>query len=92
MFRLQIFETIKSSGKESTLDKLVGVGGNIDAEELGLSEGDLQELARNVNYVFHCAATLDFEASLKTTVDINLLGTRRIVQLCKRLQELRVSV
>lgn len=60
-------------------------------ENLGLSSEDETKLVDNVNFVFHSAATLDFEASLKTTVDINLLGTRRIVNLCKKIKNLRVS-
>lgn len=80
------------SGKSSALDRLVALGGNIDADNLGLSEQDQQTVFSNVNYVFHCAATLDFEASLKTTVEINLLGTRRIVELCKKIQHLKVRI
>ncbi|KAG8272118.1 hypothetical protein J6590_049160, partial [Homalodisca vitripennis] len=84
-----IFETLINKEKASALSKLVAVEGNIDADQIGLSEQDLQTVISNVNYVFHCAATLDFEASLKTTVEINLLGTRRIVELCKKMQNLK---
>lgn len=79
------------SGRDSALDKLVALEGNIDADNLGLSQQDQQTVISNVNYVFHCAATLDFEASLKTTVQINLLGTRRVVELCKKIQHLKVQ-
>lgn len=78
------------SGQSSALDKLVALEGNIDADNLGLSQQDQQAMYSNVNYVFHCAATLDFEASLKTTVEVNLLGTRRVVELCKKMQHLKV--
>uniref|UniRef100_A0A1B6GGU4 Fatty acyl-CoA reductase n=1 Tax=Cuerna arida TaxID=1464854 RepID=A0A1B6GGU4_9HEMI len=87
-----IFETLINKEKASALSKLVALEGNIDADQIGLSEQDLQTVISNVNYVFHCAATLDFEASLKTTVEINLLGTRRIVELCKKIQNLKVLV
>lgn len=89
---LQIFEVLVKSGQSSALDRLIALGGNIDADNLGLSEQDQQTVFSNVNYVFHCAATLDFEASLKTTVEINLLGTRRIVELCKKVQHLKVRI
>lgn len=89
---LQIFETLTTQGKQSALDKLKAVEGNIDADNLGLSADDQATLISEVNFVFHCAATLDFEASLKTTVEVNLLGTRRIIELCKRIENLKVCL
>lgn len=47
-------------------------------------------LQDKVQVAFHCAATLDFEANLRTTVDVNLLGTRRIVELCSGMSKLKV--
>lgn len=49
-------------------------------------------LIDNVNVVFHSAATLDFEATLKPTVEINLLGTRRVMQLCQQIKNLKSVV
>lgn len=68
----------------------MAVAGDVGEENLGLSEEDKQLLRDNVNIVFHSAATLDFEASLKTTVNINLLGTRRVVGLCKTITNFKV--
>jgi fatty acyl-CoA reductase len=71
--------------------KLVAVSGDVGEENLGLSPDDRRLLTENVDVVFHSAATLDFEASLRPTVTINLLGTRRVVQLCKEAAHLKVS-
>lgn len=65
--------------------------GDIAEENLGLSDDDLKMLHDNVNIVVHCAATLDFETDLKTAVSINLMGTKRIVELCKEIRNLQVS-
>jgi fatty acyl-CoA reductase len=72
--------------------KLVAVSGDVGEENLGLSPDDRRLLTENVDVVFHSAATLDFEATLRPTVTINLLGTRRVVQLCKEAAHLKVSV
>lgn len=47
-------------------------------------------LCDKVNIVVHCAASLDFETDLKTAVNINLLGTKRVVKLCKQITNLKV--
>lgn len=71
--------------------KLVAVAGDVGEDNLGLSPADRRILTENVNVVFHSAATLDFEATLRPGVSINLLGTRRVVQLCKEISHLEVG-
>ena len=71
--------------------KLVAVSGDVEEENLGLSPADRRLVTENVDVVFHSAATLDFEATLRPTVTINLLGTRRVVQLCKDAAHLKVG-
>ncbi|XP_022194518.1 putative fatty acyl-CoA reductase CG8306 isoform X2 [Nilaparvata lugens] len=53
---------------------------------------DRIEMKHKVNFIFHSAATLDFEASLKTTVEINLLGTKRVAELSKEMPNLKAFV
>jgi fatty acyl-CoA reductase len=71
--------------------KLVAVVGDVGEDNLGLSPADRRILTENVNIVFHSAATLDFEATLRPGVNINLLGTRRVVQLSKEISHLEVD-
>jgi len=85
-----IFETLKSTN--NNLEKLKGVAGNLEEDNLGLSPDMLAVVTNTVEYVFHCAATLDFEASLKTTVEVNVLGTKNIVELCKKMDKLKALV
>ncbi|KOB69039.1 Fatty acyl reductase, partial [Operophtera brumata] len=70
--------------------KLVPVSGDVGEEGLGLSPADRQTLVDNVNVVIHSAATLDFQDNLRPTVSINLLGTRRVMDLCKQIKDLKV--
>lgn len=55
-------------------EKVKPLAGDVGQDGLGLSSTDREMLVQKVNVIFHSAATLDFGDSLKTTVDINLLG------------------
>lgn len=76
----QIFERVKV------------VAGDVGQDNLGLSPADRDLITQNANVIVHSAATLDFGDTLKTTVDINLLGTRRITELAKECNNLKVLV
>ena len=60
--------------------------------ELGLSSTDQKTLEDNVSIVFHAAATVKFDEALKLSVAMNLLGTKRLVQLCHKMKKLDVSI
>ncbi|KAK9507894.1 hypothetical protein O3M35_007658 [Rhynocoris fuscipes] len=84
-----IFSVLREEKGSDVFNKLSGVSGDVGEANLGLSDSDRQTLIDNVNIVFHSAATLDFEADLRTTVQINLQGTRRIIELCKNIKNLK---
>lgn len=83
-----VFSVLLEQTKPDIFKKLFAVAGDVGEDNLGLSEADRKMLASNVNVVIHSAATLDFQASLKPTVLINLLGTRRVMQLCQEIKNL----
>ncbi|XP_050526582.1 putative fatty acyl-CoA reductase CG8306 [Daktulosphaira vitifoliae] len=84
-----VFETLKNTeGGPVLLNKLIPISGDISAEKLGLSDEDEKMLCDNINIVVHCAATLDFETDLLTAININLMGTKRIVDLSKKIKKL----
>lgn len=65
------------------------MAGDVGEDNLGLSPEDRKNLTDNVNVIFHSAATLDFAETLKSTVKINLLGTRRMLELAKECRNLK---
>ncbi|XP_045457933.1 putative fatty acyl-CoA reductase CG8306 [Melitaea cinxia] len=87
-----VFEKLLETESKDIFKKLVPVAGDVGSENLGLNTEDRQMLIDNVNVVIHSAATLDFEESLKPTVNINVLGTRRVMSLCQELKNLTVMV
>lgn len=81
--------------KEASPDifqKLVPIQGDVSDENLGISPADRKTLIDNVNVVIHSAATLDFHEPLLPTVNTNLLGTRRIMELCSQAHNLTSMV
>jgi fatty acyl-CoA reductase len=71
-----IFDRIRAD-KPEVLDKLVCVNGDVAQPHLGLSEKDIHELVHNVNIVFHVAATVRFNESLRDAANLNTLGKLR---------------
>jgi len=74
------------------LHKIVPILGDITEPELGISNADQNILIEEVSVVFHSAATVKFDEALKLSVTINMLGTRRLVELCHKMRQLEVSL
>ncbi|XP_015602011.1 putative fatty acyl-CoA reductase CG8306 [Cephus cinctus] len=87
-----VFEELKKVKGDEPFKKVIAVAGDVGEENLGLSASDRLTLVEKVQIVFHSAATLDFDADLKLTVNINLLGTRRVVQLCQEMRDFKALV
>lgn len=88
---MQVFDKLREEKSDSVFANIVVLAGDVGEDDLGLSDADKSTVINNVNVVYHCAATLDFEADLPTNVNINLKGTKRILQLCSQLKKCDVS-
>ncbi|XP_063978996.1 putative fatty acyl-CoA reductase CG5065 [Diachasmimorpha longicaudata] len=65
---------------------------DLTAENLGLSDSDRDVLLSECSHVFHSAAFISFAANLSSAVRINLLSTRHLLELTKRMPKLRSMV
>ena len=72
----------------SVVNKVHPVEGDVSLADLGLSPADRNILIKNVNIVFHVAATVRFNDPLNVAVNTNTKGTARIMELCKELKHL----
>lgn len=77
---------------DKVFSKLIPVIGDVSEESLGISPEDRQTIINNVHVVIHSAASLDFNQPLRTTVNINLLGTRYVMELCEEMKSLQAMV
>jgi thioester reductase-like protein len=69
--------------------RLVALAGDVEQPGLGLTEGKLEELAREVGIVIHSAASVSFTLGLDESRRINVEGTRNMLgfaESCERLE------
>lgn len=59
---------------------------------MGLSSKDRDWLIENVNFVFHCAATVNFNEPLKLATKINVQGTEDVLTLASEMKNLKVII
>lgn len=85
-----LFDILRKE-RPNDLGKIIPIHGDITSEELGISESDQALLCQKVSVVFHSAATVKFDEKLKLSVTINMLGTKRLVELCHRMTRLEVK-
>ncbi|CAG2066379.1 unnamed protein product, partial [Timema podura] len=90
MAKLPLFHRVHKE-RPHAFEKVVLVNGDVTMDDLGLSSEDRTLLEKEVTVVFHGAATLRLEAILKDAVEMNLNGTWRILQLCKKMSRLKVG-
>lgn len=67
------------------------ITGDMEKWGLGLSDDDRAVLVREVKVIFHCAATVRFDAKLRTAISINILGTKYMLDLAREMTHLKVS-
>lgn len=72
--------------------KIVAIAGDCSLAGLGLKICDRQNLITNVNIVFHAAATVRFDEKLRLAVNINVHGTREVIELCTQMKQLQVNM
>ncbi|ODM92798.1 hypothetical protein Ocin01_13884 [Orchesella cincta] len=82
-----IFDTLRHHSP-SALQKVIPIRGDITLPSLGISDQDQQTLASEVSIVIHSAATVKFDEKLKLSVNINVQGSQRVLELCKRMSNL----
>ncbi|CAG0889926.1 unnamed protein product [Cyprideis torosa] len=91
--RLQIFTESRAfeniRRKDPTIfSKLVVVSGDISKPDLGISREDREVLKSKISVVFHVAATVKFMAPIRESVEINIVGTKAVLALCREVANL----
>ncbi|XP_029665011.1 putative fatty acyl-CoA reductase CG5065 isoform X2 [Formica exsecta] len=82
-----LFDRIRSEFP-GALNKIFPVKGDLSMPEMGLQPEDKDMLIEKVNIVFHSAATVRFDEPLKNAVNLNVRGTDRMLDLCRRMTNL----
>ena len=88
---LQIFDKLKSE-QPTCLRKVEIIRGDCLKPNLGISDKERIILQAEVNVVFHVAATVRFDAPLRTAVNINVRSTRDLLDIAKNMCKLKVYI
>lgn len=72
------------------MEKIAVIKGDVSIDGLGISESDRQRLIDDTTVLFHCAANVRFDQALEGAVNMNTLGTDRVLKLAIDMPHLKV--
>lgn len=78
--------------KPQMFKKIVPVFGDITSKRLGLSDDQYDYVVSTAQVVFHMAASLKLEATLKPNVEMNLIGTKHVIDVCKNMPNIMALI
>lgn len=73
------------------MDKVHPIAGDVSEPDLAIAEPDRRLLANTVQIVYHAAATIRFDESLKKAVLLNTRGTKLVLGLAREMKNLQVT-
>uniref|UniRef100_A0A2S2NZV8 Fatty acyl-CoA reductase n=1 Tax=Schizaphis graminum TaxID=13262 RepID=A0A2S2NZV8_SCHGA len=88
IYKQALFDRIRHEKPEFTKSIKI-IEGNLEEPSLGLSLNDLEWMIENVNFVFHCAATIKFNEPLDLASKINIQGTENLLALASKMKNLK---
>lgn len=91
MTSCKLFDRLREEQAEFG-DKIVPVASDLMQPDLGLSASDMEHLLSSVNIIIHCAATIRFDEPLKFALQLNVVATRTLLGLARRMSNLEVFV
>ncbi|XP_063898587.1 fatty acyl-CoA reductase 1 [Helicoverpa armigera] len=71
------------------INKIVPIIGELSEKDLAFSKNDKEKLIKEVDVIFHVAASVYFEAPLRSATFTNVRGTRDLLRLAKQCKKLR---
>ncbi|CEF59512.1 Male sterility, NAD-binding domain and NAD(P)-binding domain and Fatty acyl-CoA reductase family-containing protein [Strongyloides ratti] len=86
-----LFTRIKAKNP-SILNKIHVIEGDLLQPNLGMSNESIQLLQEKISIVFHCAATVKFDDILRVSLTMNLIGTHKLVEICRNMKNLKSLV
>ncbi|XP_009459702.1 PREDICTED: fatty acyl-CoA reductase 1 isoform X2 [Nipponia nippon] len=70
--------------------KIIVITSELTQPDLDLSEPIKKELIECINIVFHCAATVRFNETLRDAVQLNVIATQQLLYLAQQMKNLEV--
>ncbi|ERL90271.1 fatty acyl-CoA reductase wat [Dendroctonus ponderosae] len=86
-----LFDRLKKE-KPKCRNKVEAIAGDCSIAGLGISITDRQRLISNINVILHVAATVNFNEHIKLAYNINVNGTKDLINLAREVQNLKSVV
>lgn len=87
----QAFDRIRRI-QPSLLEKVKVIRGDMTFDDLAISVSDLRILKKEVSVVIHSAATIRFDEPLKRATRINVIATKRVLELALQLKSIKAFI
>lgn len=87
----KIFDNLHDKSPKC-FDKLHVISGDILQDDLGMSTEDWDLLQKEIQIVYHCAACVRFDMFIRDAVNMNTLGTMKVLKLTDGMKRLEVFV
>ncbi|XP_049268843.1 putative fatty acyl-CoA reductase CG5065 [Rhipicephalus sanguineus] len=91
MFDCRVFDRLKQE-QPGIFEKVTAVSGDLAQPHLGLSVSDRNTLLGNVSVVFHSGAAIKFNEPFRKAYEVNVLGTKRVMDLCRQMSNIQALV
>jgi alcohol-forming fatty acyl-CoA reductase len=88
----QVFNRLREQQPHVLQQKLFAINANFDADDLDLTKSDLSTIVNEVDTVFHAMASVKFDEPMENAININILGTKRVLDLVKQIRNLKAHV
>ncbi|NXT77888.1 FACR1 reductase, partial [Zapornia atra] len=91
MLKCKVFDRVREDCPNFH-EKIKPINAELTQPKLAISAADEEELLTRVNVVFHCAATVRFDEPLKHALQLNAMGTQRLLELARQMQNLEAFI
>ncbi|XP_028141885.1 putative fatty acyl-CoA reductase CG5065 [Diabrotica virgifera virgifera] len=85
-----LFDLVKKTRGADIVKKIFPIAGDVSLPDLGISKKDRATVTTETDFIFHCAATIRFDESLKKAVLLNVRGTKLMLELAKECKKLAI--
>ncbi|XP_045465464.1 uncharacterized protein LOC123674585 [Harmonia axyridis] len=85
-----LFDSVRQKWGPEHLKKVIAIKGNLIKDRLDICEKDRTWLCEEVQIVFHMAATVRFDMTLKSAALMNVKGTKEVLDLAKEMKNLQI--
>uniref|UniRef100_A0A1B0BQB9 Fatty acyl-CoA reductase n=1 Tax=Glossina palpalis gambiensis TaxID=67801 RepID=A0A1B0BQB9_9MUSC len=87
-FKCVIFHKILDANPD-IVNKVHVIKGDLLEDDLGINVDESKHLITNIEIIFHCAANVRFDQPLRPMVEMNVVGTLKLLKLAEKMENLK---